>query len=220
MRLLNLGRRRQPELQPESPAPTPAGSIALIVGLGNPGGQYAGNRHNVGFWTINRLGKRLGIEVKKHSGLASVGEGTYHGRRLILAKPRTFMNTSGHAVRELLRRYHLDPSQLLIIYDDLDLPVGKVRVRARGGHGGARGMRSVVEQLGTTDFARVRIGIGRPVVDGRPAYDPEVIAEWVLSDPTPAEREKLDAAVATAVEAVLCLLDEGIAAAMSTYNRD
>jgi PTH1 family peptidyl-tRNA hydrolase len=219
-RLMHLGRRgRQPEpMMPD--ASVPVGQVELIVGLGNPGGQYAGNRHNVGYWTVNRLGRRLGIEVKKHSGLASIGEGTYNGRRLILAKPRTFMNNSGNAVRELVRRYRLAPSQAVIVYDELDLPVGKVRLRARGSHGGNNGLRSVLGQLGTQDVPRIRIGIGRPVVNGTPSYAPADVADWVLSDPPPADREKLDAAVAKSVDALVYLLDEGIDAAMNQFNRD
>lgn len=204
---------------PEEAAPREAKPVELVVGLGNPGGEYAGNRHNVGFWVVNRLGRKVGIEPRTHSRLISVGEGEHNGRRLVLAKPRTFMNDSGKAVRELLRRYKLDPAQLLVVYDELDLPVGRVRVRARGSHGGARGLRSVVEQLGTQDFPRIRVGIGRPVIGGAPSYDPEVIAAWVLSDPPPDDRALLDAGVARAIDAVLCLLDEGVESAMNRYNR-
>lgn len=213
------GRRTEQE-EPEAASGRPAPPIELVVGLGNPGGEYAGNRHNVGFWVVNRLGRRIGIEPRSHSRLASVGEGEYDGRRLVLAKPRTFMNRSGEAVRELLRRYKLSPSQALIIYDELDLPVGRVRVRASGSHGGARGMKSVVEQLGTRDIPRIRIGIGRPVVNGEPSWDPEAVAEYVLSDPPPSERAKLDDAVARAADAVLCILGEGIEEAMNRFNRD
>jgi PTH1 family peptidyl-tRNA hydrolase len=202
------------------PASAPAKLVELIVGLGNPGSEYAGNRHNVGFWTVNRLGRRIGIEVRKHSGMVSTGEGLYNGRRLILAKPRTFMNNSGNAVRALVRRYRLEPSQVVVVYDDLDLPVGKVRIRARGSHGGNNGLRSVLGQLGSQDVPRIRIGIGRPVVNGTPSYDPEDVADWVLSDPSPAHREKLDAAVAKVVDALVCVLDEGVEAAMNKYNRD
>ncbi len=195
-------------------------AVELIVGLGNPGSAYAGNRHNVGFWTVNRLARRLGIEIGQHSRTASLGEGTYHGQRLVLAKPRTYVNRSGDAVRELVRRYNLAPGQVLVVYDDLDLPVGRVRVRAKGGHGGNNGMKSIIAALGTEDFPRVRIGIGRPLVNGEPSYDPEVVAQWVLSDPPPEERAKLDEAVARAQEAILTVLDEGVEAAMNRFNRE
>jgi PTH1 family peptidyl-tRNA hydrolase len=203
---------------PERTAPAPP--IEMIMGLGNPGSEYAGNRHNVGFWTVNRLGRRLGIDVKKHSGLASVGEGTYAGRRLVLAKPRTFMNLSGNAVRELVKRYKLDPSRCVIVYDDLDLPVGRVRIRARGSHGGNNGLKSILGQLGTQDVPRIRIGIGRPTAGGEPSWDPEVVAGWVLSDPSPEDRRLLDAAVDRVQDALVCILDEGIEAAMNRYNRE
>jgi peptidyl-tRNA hydrolase, PTH1 family len=221
-RIMNLGRRKPNEPVEEKPEQPSVSTkpIELIVGLGNPGGEYSGNRHNVGFWTVNRLGRKIGIEVKKHSGLVSTGEGEYGGHRLVLAKPRTFMNNSGNAVRELLRRYKLDPSQALIIYDELDLPVARVRIRARGGHGGQKGIRNVLESMGSTDVPRIRIGIGRPVVDGKPSWEPEHVADWVLSDPPPEDREKLDAAVQKAIDAIICILDEGIETAMNRYNRD
>lgn len=213
--------RQGHELEADQPAAgRQAKPIELIVGLGNPGGDYAGNRHNVGFWVINRLGRRLGIEPTQHSRLASTGEGHYNGRRLVLAKPRTFVNLSGDAVRELLRRYRLEPSQALIVYDELDLPLGRVRLRERGGHGGQNGLKSIVARLGTTDFPRVRIGIGRPLVGGTPSRDPDVIAGYVLSDPPPDERARLDAAVERVIEALICTLDEGIEAAMNRFNRD
>jgi PTH1 family peptidyl-tRNA hydrolase len=206
--------------EPQHPPTEQSRSVELIVGLGNPGSEYAGNRHNVGFWTVNRLARRLGIEIRHHSRTASVGEGTYRGRRLILAKPRTYVNRSGDAVRELVRRYGLAPEQVLVVYDDLDLPVGRVRIRARGGHGGNNGMKSIIAALGTEEFPRVRIGIGRPLVNGEPSYDPDVVAQWVLSDPPPDERAKLDEAVARAQEAILTILDEGIEAAMNRFNRE
>jgi PTH1 family peptidyl-tRNA hydrolase len=220
-RLLHRGREESVEEDRTGTAEgRPPKPIELVVGLGNPGSEYAGNRHNVGFWAVNRLGRKVGIEPRSHSRLVSLGEGQYAGRRLVLAKPRTFMNRSGVAVKDLLRRYRLEPSQALIIYDELDLPVGRVRVRARGSHGGARGFRSVVEQLGTQDIPRIRIGIGRPTVGGEPSWDPEVVADYVLSDPPPDERARLDEAVARAVDAVLCILDEGLETAMNRFNRD
>lgn len=204
----------------QTPPASQPRAVELIVGLGNPGSEYAGNRHNVGFWTVNRLARRLGIEIRHHSRTASYGEGTYRGRRLILAKPRTYVNRSGDAVRELVRRYGLAPEQVLVVYDDLDLPVGRMRIRAKGGHGGNNGMKSIIAALGTQEFPRVRIGIGRPVVNGEPSYDPEVVARWVLSDPPPEERAKLDEAVARAQEAIITVLDEGLDAAMNRFNRD
>lgn len=193
--------------------------VELVIGLGNPGSRYAANRHNVGYWTVNRLGRRLGIALTKHTGLATTGEGTYNGRRLILAKPRTFMNNSGDAVRELVRRYQLEPAQALIVYDDLDLPVAKVRLRARGSHGGNNGIRSIITRLGSQDFPRIKIGIGRPVVGGEPSHDPDHVAAWVLADPPPEERDRLDRAVQVALDAIIAILDDGVEAAMNRFNR-
>lgn len=194
--------------------------IRLVVGLGNPGEPYAHNRHNVGYWTVNRLARRHGIEFTVRTSSYFLGEGTIAGRRVALAKPRTYMNRSGDAVWNLIKRLKLDePSELLVVYDELDLPVGKVRVRARGGPGGQKGVAHIIERLGTDRFPRVRIGIGRPVIDGRPTWDPEAVADYVLSDPPPEERVLLDEAVARAVEAIEVAIAEGIEAAMNRFNR-
>ena len=141
--------------------------MRLIVGLGNPGREYAHSRHNVGFWCLNRLARRHGIAFSSRGRLAAVGEGRLAGRPVILAKPRTFVNLSGRAVSHLLQRYRLSPQQLLVVCDDLDLPLGRVRLRASGSHGGHRGMRSIIEAIGSQDFPRIRIGIGRPAGGGR-----------------------------------------------------
>ncbi len=191
----------------------------LIVGLGNPGAAYAANRHNAGFWTVNRLARAHGIDVKAKGKLAATGEGDVEGVRVALAKPRTFVNRSGDAVRELLRRHGLAPDRLLVVYDELDLPSGQVRIRPKGSHGGHNGMRSIVEAVGQ-NFARIRIGIGRPTVDGEPTRDPDAVAEYVLSDPSREERARLDDAVATAIAAIETLLREGLEAAMSRFNRE
>lgn len=194
--------------------------IRLVVGLGNPGEPYAHNRHNVGYWTVNRLARRHGVEFTVRTSSYFLGEGTIAGRRVALAKPRTYMNRSGDAVWNLIKRLKLDePSELLVVYDELDLPVGKVRVRARGGPGGQKGVAHIIERLGTDRFPRVRIGIGRPVIDGQPTWDPEAVADYVLSDPPPEERVLLDEAVARAVEAIEVAIAEGIEAAMNRFNR-
>jgi PTH1 family peptidyl-tRNA hydrolase len=225
---LNLLRRKQPEPSADERASTAQGQatpvIELIVGLGNPGAAYAGNRHNVGYWTVNRLSKRLGIEVERHTKVASVGEGLFaangQSHRLVLAKPRTYMNESGHAIRELLRRYRLDPQQMLLIYDDLDLPAARVRVRERGGSGGQKGMKSILDAAGTQDFPRIRIGIGRPLYNGEPSWDPEVVSRWVLGNPPPEQRAQLEAAADRAADAAVCCLENGIVESMNRFNRD
>lgn len=191
----------------------------LIVGLGNPGREYARSRHNVGFWCLNQLGRQQGIAFSKRGRLATVGEGRLAGRPVILAKPRTFVNLSGGAVDHLLRRHRLSPQQLLVVYDDLDLPLGRVRLRPNGTHGGHRGMRSIVDAIGSQDFPRIRIGIGRPRVAGEPTWEPDAVAAYVLAPMTAEERRILEEAATTAAEAVLYLLEEGIEAAMNRFNR-
>jgi PTH1 family peptidyl-tRNA hydrolase len=192
--------------------------IRLIVGLGNPGREYAGNRHNVGYWVINRLARRHDIALKAGRN-ASMGTGTIAGRNVTLAKPRTYVNQSGDAVWKIIKQEALDDaSELLIVYDELDLPVGKVRLRPRGGHAGQRGLRSIVEAVGSDQFPRLRIGIGRPIVRGEPSYDPGDVANYVLSDPEPEERDVLDAAVEGAIEGIEIALIEGIEAAMRQTN--
>lgn len=190
----------------------------VIVGLGNPGPAYAHNRHNVGYWCVNRLARRHGINLKARR-LAAVGEGYIAGTDVLLVKPRTFMNESGHAVAAALRHSSVPAERTLVICDDLDLPPGKVRLKVGGGHGGHNGLRSITNTLGTNAFLRLRIGIGRPQVDGQPAWDPDVVAVWVLSDPPRAEAEALHEAVARASEAVDAVIREGVEAAMNRYNR-
>jgi PTH1 family peptidyl-tRNA hydrolase len=206
--------RPTPDVSPHAAPP-----IRLIVGLGNPGREHSHTRHNVGFWCVNRLGRRYGVPLKTHTSLATMGEGLIEGGEVILAKPRTYVNRSGEAVAALVRRYKVSPGELLVVCDSLDLPVGAVRVRPQGGHGGHKGLQSVIERLGIDDFPRIRIGIGRPLVDGEPTYDPEEIAEYVLSDPPPGERRLLDEAVARAIEVVACVMTEGLEAAMNRFNR-
>lgn len=213
-RLRNLiDRWRQPPPPDSSLQP-----VLLIVGLGNPGSDYAGNRHNVGFWCLNRLARRHGITFK-HSRTASVGEGTIAGQPVILVKPRTFVNRSGDAVAPLLRKYKLQPQQILAVYDELDLPVGVVRLRPKGSHGGHNGMKSIIAAVGSDDFPRIRIGIGRPLINGKPSWDPDVIAGYVLSDPPPDERKLLEEAAERAADAIEAFLREGLDRAMNRFNR-
>ncbi len=189
----------------------------LIVGLGNPGPPYAHNRHNVGYWCINRLSRLHGVELKARR-LASIGEGEIASQRVLLLKPRTFVNHSGQAVQAALRNLHLSPQAVLVVCDDLDLPPGKLRLRPSGGHGGHNGLKSIVAALGTLDFPRLRIGIGRPQVGGQPVWDRDIIALWVLSDPPPQEAMLLQEATARAAEAVEFLLKHGLEAAANRYN--
>ena len=215
--------RRQNASRQVEPQPTDAGGarpLQLVVGLGNPGGAYAKHRHNVGYWTANRLARRLGVEFTRRSGLVELGEGELDGRRIVIAKSRTMMNLSGKAVQQALKVYNLKPEQMVVIYDELDLPTGRVRLRARGSHGGHNGMRSVVAAVGSQEFPRVRIGIGRPLVGGEPTWDPKEIAAWVLAPPGPADRATLEAAADRAAEAVEVMLRDGAERAMQQFNHD
>ena len=190
----------------------------LIAGLGNPGPEYAHNRHNVGYWCINRLARLHGINLKAKT-LASVGEGAILGTPVVLLKPRTYVNKSGDAVVPAMRKWKVDAAHLLVIYDELDLPLGRIRIRAGGGDGGYKGLKSIITSLGSRDFPRIRIGIGRPHVAGEPSWEPEVVADWVLSDPTREQAKTLQDAVSRAAQAVERVVTEGVEAAMNKYNK-
>ncbi len=190
----------------------------LVVGLGNPGPQYAETRHNVGARCVARLARGHGIDLRARR-LYSLGEGEVAGVPVALARPRLFMNESGRAVALLLQHLGLEPPQLLVVCDDLDLPLGRLRLRPGGGHGGHNGLRSIIEAIGTTAFPRLRIGIGRPTCEGQPVTDPEVVAAYVLAVPPPHERALLEEAVGRACQAVETVLRQGLEAAMNLYNR-
>jgi len=184
----------------------------LIVGLGNPGPRYAANRHNVGFRCLDRLAGAHDLAIDKRQKRARVALGTIHGRRVILAQPQTFMNESGRAVAPLARFYQVEMERLLVVYDDLDLPLGTVRLRPEGGTGGHKGMRSIAEHLGSQSFSRLRLGIGRP--PGR--MDP---AAYVLQDFSVEDQPLVEDMLERAVTAVETWLREGVEAAMSRHNR-
>lgn len=190
----------------------------LIVGLGNPGTEYSHNRHNVGYWCVNRLSREHGINLKARR-LAAIGEGEIAGHPVTLLKPRTYVNKSGHAVAPALRHTNVAIARMIVVYDELDLPSGRVRIKAKGGHGGHNGIRSIAAAIASTDFPRIRVGIGRPLAAGEPTWDPEVVANYVLGDPTPAEVETLRTAVSNAAKAVEMILAEGVEAAMNRFNK-
>lgn len=187
----------------------------LIVGLGNPGIKYALTRHNAGFWVIDELAARSRARFREVRSQAYIARATLAGQETILAKPLTFMNRSGAAVAALLKSYALGYEQLLVIYDDLDLPVGRIRLRGRGGSGGHKGMASIIALLQNEAFTRLRLGIGRP-----PCFNGEAAPQidYVLSTFTPAEEKKMLAAVLGAADAVEVFLTQGLAAAMNRYN--
>ena len=182
----------------------------LIVGLGNPGRKYAGNRHSVGFQCLDRLAEAWGLPFSRRKHKALLAQGEIAGLKVILAKPQTFMNLSGDAVERLARFYKLPPENILVIYDDLDLPLGRVRLRPEGGSGGHKGMKSIVEHLGTNGFPRLRVGIGRPT-HGDPV-------DYVLDDFAPDEQIAIEEAYERVVSTVELWLTEGIATAMNRYN--
>ncbi len=184
--------------------------MKLIIGLGNPGPRYAQNRHNVGYQCIDRLVQRHGLAPPKVMFKAYVTSGRIADTRVVLARPLTFMNLSGQAVRPLLRWYRVELADLLVIYDDLDLPLGKIRLRQQGGSGGHKGMRSIIEQLGTEAFPRLRVGIGRPV-HGEPP-------DHVLSNFTEDESIVMAGALDDAVAAIETFIASGIQAAMNSHN--
>lgn len=188
----------------------------LVVGLGNPGRQYAGSRHNIGFAVLEALAEKGGVFFRSKWRLSAevaelaVGE----TGKVVLAKPRTFMNRSGSAVGALLKWLKLAPQQLLVVVDDADLPLGQIRLRSAGGSGGHNGLRSIIEALGgAEDFARLRVGIGR---SGGPGED---LTGHVLGRFAPQERELVAQTLATAVDAVDCCLREGLTEAMNQFNR-
>ena len=190
---------------------------SLIVGLGNPGKQYAATRHNVGAWCVELLARRHGGKFRRQQQVEAATV-TIGGRTVNLARPRSFMNVSGPPVAAELRRLHLPPARLLVVYDELDLPAGQLRIRFSGGHGGHNGMRSVIGALGSNDFARIRLGIGRPYDGETPVYDPERVAAWVLSPPPAAGRRMLEELVAQAADAIELAVTEGVEQAMNRFN--
>ena len=186
-------------------------TLYLITGLGNPGRQYSENRHNVGFMLVSRLADRLGVSFSRLESKALVTKAVYKDYRLVLAKPQTYMNLSGQAVSALQRFYKIPLENLLVAYDDVDLPLGTIRLRPDGSSGGQKGMGSIIDHLGTQEFPRLRIGIGRP--PGRMDA-----AAYVLQDFSRGETEILDEVLERGVEAVLTFITEGLTTAMNQYN--
>jgi len=185
----------------------------VIVGLGNPGTEYEKTPHNVGFAVVEALAAEAGVGFRRR-GLSLRAQGALHHHNLIFAKPQTFMNLSGQAVRELISQVGLEPPDLhdfLVIHDDLDLELGRVRLKARGGAGGHNGVQSIIESLGTDQFARLKIGIGRPPVGVE-------AAEYVLRPVRRGDQALLSGATERAVEGAQCWISEGLAVAMNRFN--
>jgi peptidyl-tRNA hydrolase, PTH1 family len=184
----------------------------LIIGLGNPGREYRETRHNIGFMLLDRLAATLGTRFTRMQSRALVASGNYHDRKVILAKPQTFMNLSGKSVQGLVHFYHLPLSNLLLTHDDLDLPVGTIRIRPDGGSAGQKGMSSTIEYLGTNEFPRLRLGIGRPPGQMQ-------APDYVLNNFSRSEMEIMDETLNAALEAVLMWVTDGLDSAMNKYNK-
>jgi PTH1 family peptidyl-tRNA hydrolase len=194
--------------------------MKLIVGLGNPGQKYANNRHNLGYMCLSEFAKAHEIKLDKKQGQSRTGTGEIGGETVILARSQTYMNESGEAVRWLVLRYNLKPDDIIIIHDDMDLPLGKVRIRQGGSAAGHNGIKSIISELGYPDFIRVRVGTGRPGVtkSGVPTAEDEVIG-FVLSDFVRDEQKVVDQTIPKVSEAVEYLINDGLAAAMNKYNQ-
>ena len=192
--------------------------MKLIVGLGNPGKSYARSRHNVGFRCLNYFARRHSVRLDRRQCRARVGVAQVSSQRVLLARPATFVNLSGQSVACLVNKHHVHLGDLLVVYDDLDLPLGKIRLRQSGSSGGHRGMNSIISALGSEDFPRIRVGIGRPPGQ-KQSVSEEDIVNYVLSDFSAQEETVVRPAIARTAEAIECFLNEGIEAAMNEFNQ-
>ncbi len=200
-KITQLFKKKQPEF----------GEIYLIVGLGNPGREYRENRHNIGFMAVDALAKKLDARMGKVQFKAITGQARLGEQKAILAKPQTFMNLSGQAVSSLVRYYKVPLENLLVIHDDLDLPLGTLRLRPGGGSAGQKGLGSTIQQLGTQQFPRLRIGIDRP-----PGQMPA--AAYVLQNFSGGDQELLKFVLSRATEAVIAFIENGLDYAMNQFN--
>jgi PTH1 family peptidyl-tRNA hydrolase len=187
----------------------------LIVGLGNPGTEYSRTRHNIGWMVLDELARRHEMRVERRQGEARVGGGSIGGSRVLLAKPQTYMNLSGRAVSSLLRFYRIERLNLLIICDDLNLPLGRLRLRASGSDGGHNGLKSVEQSLSTREYSRLRIGVGAPADDERQERG---TASFVLRAFAPEEQQQVEATLSRAVICIETFVSEGVEAAMNKFN--
>ena len=184
----------------------------LIVGLGNPGKEYANTRHNCGFCAIDALAEKLGCKVDKGKFQGLYAQTVHNGKKLFLLKPLTYMNLSGRSVLQLSAYYNIPPARIIVLFDDISLPPGRLRVRGDGSAGGHNGIKSIIQELGSQDFPRVKIGVGAKPDDQRD------LADWVLSGFSVSEKKALDGALPGAAEAALCIVHEGLAAAANKFN--
>ena len=186
--------------------------MIIIAGLGNPTKEYEGTRHNVGFQVIDKIAEKYNIAVDAKKGRAYVGKGIIEGQKVLLVKPQTYMNLSGESIRELVDYFKVDPKEeLLVIYDDISLDVGQLRIRKKGSAGGHNGIKNIIAHLGTQEFPRIKVGVG----DKPPRMD---LADYVLSRFSKEDREKMEQAFKDAAEAVEVMIAEGPDAAMNQFN--
>jgi PTH1 family peptidyl-tRNA hydrolase len=183
----------------------------IVIGLGNPGPKYRDTRHNVGWWVIDDLAARNKTEVKSAGSNVDSVEIDCGGQRVLIARPLTFVNRSGDALRYLMRKHSVTADRMIVIYDDLNLAPGKIRIRKQGGAGGHNGMKSVIDSLGTNEFARIRLGIGRPMESGQQV-------DYVLGRMPPQERDLVRSASTRAADAVESVIADGIDNAMNRFN--
>jgi PTH1 family peptidyl-tRNA hydrolase len=195
----------------------------VVTGQGNPGKEHAGNRHNVGFWCIDAIARRHHIKLQGPRFWqripADAGKGPIEGAEVMLMKPTTYYNGTGQAVRRFLKQEDVPVQNLIVIYDDLDLPEGRIRIRPQGSPGGNNGLKSIAGALGSTEFGRIRVGVGRPWKGRMPSWDQDVVIDWLLSNPPREAREVLEDATQRVADAVEKVIRDGWERAMDTYNR-
>lgn len=183
----------------------------IIAGLGNPGKEYEGSRHNVGFMTLDALADRYQIDIREKAHKALIGKGMIEGNKVILVKPQTYMNLSGESIRSVMDYYKTEPSEFIVIYDDISLEPGQIRIRKKGSAGGHNGIKNIIAHLGTQEFPRIRIGVG----EKPPRMD---LADYVLSRFPKEEKEEMEQAFRDGAAAAVSMMNEGIDTAMNRFN--
>jgi PTH1 family peptidyl-tRNA hydrolase len=191
--------------------------MKLIVGLGNPGNQYAHSRHNIGFMCVSHFAKARDWGFEKKEGLARTAHGRIDGEEIVLARPQTFMNASGEAVKKLTIKYHIKPEDLIVMHDEMDLRLGIIRIRRGGGTAGHNGVESIIRELGTADFVRVRVGVGHPR-DSSTDEQRHVVG-YVLGDFNTDEAEAIKKVIGEADQAIVTLIKDGLETAMNRFNK-